>query len=153
MPTERSTFSSLFALAVALGLLTGCPGKLDDKERFVAYAATHTDGGSSLAGGGVGGCGDVPTRIFVARCGDTGCHSSASPQQDLDLVSPGVAARVVGIAAQECTGILVDPDDPESSVLYKKLATKPPCGAQMPLVRIPLSGADVACVLGWIAAQ
>ena len=77
----------------------------------------------------------------------------ATPQRDVDRVSPGVACGVVGAAAQECVGILAGRKDDDRCVLYKKLATKPPCGAQMPLVRVPLSSADVACVLEWIAAQ
>jgi hypothetical protein len=151
MPIERRMVSWVSALGVALGLLTGCPGKLDDKGRFVAYEAAHREGGAEVTGNGA--CGDVVTRIFVPRCGDGGCHSATDPQQDLDLVSPGVASRVVGVASQGCAALLVDPDDPKSSLIYQKLATKPPCGAQMPLARIPLSPAEVACVLGWITAQ
>jgi hypothetical protein len=152
MRTERMALSWLSASAAAVCLLTGCPGTLDDKERFVAYAATHTDAGGYFSTEG-GVCGDVVARIFVGRCGDTGCHSAASPQQGLDLVSPGVASRVVGVAGQTCSTILADPKNPGGSLLYQKLATKPPCGSQMPLARPPLSGADVACVRAWIAVQ
>lgn len=154
----------LAALGV-LGLLIGCPGQLENKAEFDAYAEAHGDAGAA-AGMNVAGtspgtagtasngaCGDVITRIFVPSCGGTGCHGAVAPQQDLDLVSPGVAARVVGVPAKACLQTLADPANPEQSLLYQKLAIKPPCGAQMPLARPTLSSADVACVLGWIAAQ
>jgi hypothetical protein len=172
MRTEQSLSRGLLeqawwlpALLGFLGPLAGCPGQLENKAEFDAYAEAHGDAGASdgmnVAGtspgaagtSSNGACGDVVTRIFVPSCGGTGCHSATAPQQDLDLVSPGVAARVVGVPAKACLQTLADPANPEQSLLYQKLAIKPPCGAQMPLARPALSNADVACVLGWIAAQ
>lgn len=140
MRTDRGALrGALFSLGV-LALASGCPGTLDDKERF-------------LSDGGVGGCGDVPARLFVPACGGTGCHGSKSPQQGLDLESPGVAARVVGQRATTCVGILADPKQASQSLLYTKLLDAPGCGARMPLARPALSDADAACILAWIAAQ
>lgn len=133
---------------LALLALTGCPGTLHDKERFLTDAAVSDD-----AGDDPGPCGDVVTRIFVPSCGGTGCHGATAPQQGLDLVSPGVAARVIGVSGTGCTGTLAAPSDPTSSLLYTKLAAKPSCGFQMPLSRPPLSDADAACILAWIAGQ
>jgi hypothetical protein len=153
-------------LAGALAALGGCPGELSNKEEFEAYAASHGDAGappshagssSGTAGNtgaaGSGACGDVVTRIFAGSCGGTGCHSAVGAQQGLDLVSPGVASRVVGVAAKQCLQVLADPANPEQSLMYTKLLTRPDCGAQMPLARPPLSSKDVACVRDWIAAQ
>jgi hypothetical protein len=95
----------------------------------------------------------VVTRIFVPTCGGTACHSATAPQQDLDLVSPGVATRLVGVQAKQCLQALVDPANPEQSLLYQKLLPKPACGAPMPLARPPLSSADVAGVLAGITAN
>jgi hypothetical protein len=89
----------------------------------------------------------------VLTCGGTSCHGADAPQQDLDLVSPGLASRVVGVAGKGCSVTLADPANPEGSLIYQKLSPNPPCGAPMPLARPPLSRADVACVLAWIAAQ
>jgi hypothetical protein len=165
-------------LAGVLVLLTACPGELNNKAEFEAYAATHPDagapamteaGGGSAASGSAGSsttagsanapgtagndaCGDVVERIFVPSCAGTGCHSDTSPQQDLDLVSPDVKSRVVGVPGKQCLQVLVDPQNPEQSLLYQKLLVRPDCGAQMPLARPPLSNAEVACVLAWIAA-
>jgi len=150
------------ALISALCLLTGCPGELANKAEFEAYAAAHGDAGatneagtsSGVAGGaGNGACGDVVARVFVPTCGGTGCHSATAPQQALDLVSPGLPSRVVGVQSKQCLQVLVDPQNPEQSLMYQKLLTKPACGAQMPLARPALSSSDVACVLAWIAAQ
>jgi hypothetical protein len=92
-------------------------------------------------------------RIFVPSCGGTGCHGATGAQQDLDLVSPGVAARVVGVSGIGCSATLADPANPEASLIYQKLSPTPPCGSPMPLARPALSDDDVACVLAWIAAQ
>lgn len=155
-------------LALLVGVLSaGCPGTLEDKQSFVAYAAAHPDAaagagaappdamvaGAATAPPDPDGCGDVVTRIFVPTCGGTGCHGAAASQQGLDLVSPGVAARLVGVSGTTCLQTLVDPQNPEASLLYQKLLPLPACGAQMPLARPPLSSADLACVRDWIAAQ
>lgn len=125
-------------------LLGGCPGTLDDKERFFG------DGGAPDAGGPGGPCGDVPARIFVPACGGSGCHGARGPQQGLDLETPGVAARVLGVRATTCVGLLADPKNAAGSLLYSKLLDAPTCGARMPLVRAPLSSADSECVRAWI---
>ena len=138
----------------ALSLLTGCPGKLDDIERFLVDSAALDDAGNgSAVPDDTGACGDVIARIFVPSCGDTACHSATAPQQGLDLASPGVAMRVVNVSGRVCMSTLADPKNPEASLLYTKLLPKPTCGAQMPLARPPLSSADAACVLAWIADQ
>ncbi|HYQ04640.1 MAG TPA: hypothetical protein VER96_38465 [Polyangiaceae bacterium] len=181
MHTDRS-FRSYRALAFAsslvLGalLLAGCPGTLDNKERFLVDAGNGGKTGSAgnAAGGGedaapsdagsdaaatpdggpdLGPCGDVVARIFVPSCGGTGCHGPSGAQQDLDLVSPGVAGRVVGVSGIGCTSTLADPANPETSLIYQKLLPTPPCGSPMPLARPALSDEDVACVRAWIAAQ
>ena len=147
MHTDRSTLAWLGACGVAL-LLTGCPGKLADKQSFLA-AAPVEDAGDADAGA----CGDVVTRIFVPSCGGNGCHGATGSQQGLDLVSPGVESRVIGVQAKVCPGTLADPDNPAGSLLYTKVLSKPQCGTQMPLGRLALSDADAECVLEWIAAH
>ena len=151
MRIDASPWRSRLARRLAIGALTllaGCPGTLADKELYEAALD-----GSTRADAGAGGCGDVVTRIFVPNCGGTACHGTNAPQQDLDLVSPGLASRVVGAAGKECSGMLADPADPEGSLIYLKILPNPPCGGQMPLARPPLGREDVACVRAWIAAQ
>ena len=146
--SRRSLFPAAFACLWFA--TTGCPGTLADKDRFL------TDAGADTAlplDATTTACGDVVTRIFQPQCGNTGCHGALAPQEGLDLVSAGVAARVVGVNGTECSGVLANPASPETSLLYTKLSSHPPCGAQMPLAANPLSSADVACVLAWIAGQ
>ncbi len=139
----RTEFKALFTGVVALSwavLLAGCPGTLRDPERF-------TDGGTDG-----GDCPDVPTDIFAAKCAGSSCHGGATPVQGLDLVSDGVASRVVGKAAIGCKGPLADPEKPEDSVLYIKIAPEATCGGRMP-PGPALSDTEIACVKDWIAAQ
>jgi len=155
MRTDRSALAALLALAPVLSLLVGCPGTLTDKQRYLD--AINGGNGSNETAGEAGAassaCGDVVTRIFVPSCGGTGCHGAVAAQQDLDLVSPGVASRVVGVVGTGCASTLADPANPEASLIYQKLSPTPPCGAPMPLARPALSDQDAACVLAWIAAQ
>jgi hypothetical protein len=152
MRTDPLAWSWLLAFG-ALGFFAGCPGTLADKELYEA-ALDGGRGPNGLDGGAdAGPCGDVVARIFVPTCGGTSCHGTDAPQQGLDLVSPGLASRVVGVAAKGCSVLLADPTNPEGSLIYQKLSPSPPCGAPMPLARPPLSRADADCVLAWIAAQ
>ncbi len=96
-----------------------------------------------------GGCPDIPTEVLQPQC--AACHSTASPQGGLDLQSPDLPARLVGIQAQG-GGLLVDPANPTASVLYAKLTSTPPFGSRMPLLGQPLDDATMACVLTWITA-
>ena len=132
-------------------MTAGCPGTLDNKAEFLA--AGSTTAGVSSTGGGLGPCGDVPAAILVPSCGGGGCHGTQAPQNGLDLESPGVAARVVGVAAQSCQGLLADPGNPESSILYTKLFPDVTCGGQMPLGRPGLAQAKIDCIASWIAEQ
>ncbi|MFS8065965.1 MAG: hypothetical protein ACMG6S_06300 [Byssovorax sp.] len=138
----RTEFKALFTGVVALSwavLLAGCPGKLREPERF-------TDGGTDG-----GGCPDVVKDIFQAKCAGSSCHGGTTPVQDLDLVSADVASRVVGKAAIGCKGTLADPEKPEDSILYIKVAGAT-CGGRMPPSG-DLSDTEIACVKDWIAEQ
>jgi hypothetical protein len=123
---------------VALGL-AGCPGSLEDPERF------------ALADGSA--CLDVPTTLLGAKCATgAGCHVAEAPGGDLDLVSPGLAARLVDVPASSTCGgtLLVDSSDPEASLLYQKVLDSAPCGSRMPLGGAPLVDVERACLLEWI---
>jgi hypothetical protein len=132
----------------ALVVCTACAGTLDDSARFLTDAGP--DSVTDLATDG--GCPDIPTQVFRPECAGAGCHSAASKQADLDLESPDVASRLVGVRAMG-GGLLVDPTHPAASVLYTKLTPTPPYGARMPLVGTLLDGATMTCVLDWISQQ
>ncbi|AUX20523.1 hypothetical protein SOCEGT47_009950 [Sorangium cellulosum] len=141
---RRGLWVAAALAAPALPLLAGCPGTIDDPWRF-----ERPDGGPGE--GGSAACADVPA-TFVERCGGQSCHGPGEPAAALDLVTLGVEARVAGVPAQSCAGVLADPARPEDSVLYVKLTDAPSCGARMPLGGAPYSPEELACVAAWIAA-
>jgi hypothetical protein len=82
---------------------------------------------------------------------ESGCHSAADKVQGMDLESPDLASRLVGVSATEGSGLLIDPSNPTASVLYTKLTLVPPFGSRMPLGEKPLDDSTTACVLAWIS--
>ncbi|WP_437815716.1 SBBP repeat-containing protein [Sorangium sp. So ce1078] len=136
---RRGFWAAAALAAPALPLLAGCPGTIDDKDRF------NTPDDRPPAD-----CADVPS-VFAERCGGASCHGPGEPAAALDLVTLGVGARVAGRPAQSCAGVLADPERPEESVLYVKLTDAPSCGARMPLGAAPYSSDELACVAAWIA--
>ena len=136
----------LLAIAGCLALVTatvGCAGTLKD-------ASAYEDGGGG--DGGAGACPDIPD-FLAATCTGSGCHGSSNKAQGLDLQSPDVASRLVGISATEGPGLLIAPSSPSDSILYLKLTATPPFGARMPLGGTPLDASTLACVLAWITQE
>jgi hypothetical protein len=134
--------TSLLVLVLAcLPALTGCPGSLGDPQSF-------RDGEQ---------CPDVPEDILAMSCAGSGCHEAYMPAAQLDLITPGVADRLVGGTAkgEGCLdmGVLAVPEDPEASLLYLKLTGSPPCGEPMPLLGTALTAKEISCVKDWIAEQ
>jgi hypothetical protein len=132
-------FLVLFAVVLALAA-TGCPGELEDPDRF----------GCSL---------DVEQDIFVGSCGSSSCHGASVPAGGLDLVAAGVAARLVGkpptcekCSPSQCDGkLLIDPKNPDQSYLLEKVhVSNPACGARMP-VGAKLSSEQLACLEKWVS--
>jgi hypothetical protein len=146
MRIEIKSVAVGLAALVWIPLIAGCPGSLRDPGRF---ADAGTTGGGADAGSN---CPEAPKEILAMKCGGVGCHGATAPAQGLDLVSDGVAARVVGVKATECMGTLADPASPATSVLYTKLTAAPPCGGRMPVGGM-LPDDEIACVKEWIAAQ
>jgi hypothetical protein len=143
-----------WSMLIALG---ACSAPVDNPARPTVDAATGGDaapGDDALAPDASDsgtGCPDVPQEVIAARCATSGCHSAADKAQGLDLQSPDLAARLVGVAATETTGfLLIDPAAPENSAVYAKLTAAPPYGARMPLGRTALDDATLACVLAWV---
>ena len=109
--------------ALMVVLVVGCPGSLSNPEDFMDGGLVEKDAETILA----------------ESCGTIGCHdASPLPAEGLDLISPDVENRVVGINAvgQGCeSNILVVAGDPDSSYLLDKVLDLPTiCGLKMPLV-------------------
>ena len=133
-------------LAFAPLLVFGCAGELENPERFSAPSVSRCTIDI-----------DVQTEIFgtpeaPAKCGLGGCHGPAGgavpPASELDLVSPGVEARLVGVAGV-CMGLLIDPADPENSLMVRKLHPAPSCGQRMPFGGM-LTDDEIDCVTEWV---
>ena len=167
-------------------LVQGCPGELSDREAFFARGAVASDAGEDTSlldatitgkpdGDNVQGevdgtapqqdaaieiiddpCAEVPSSFLEPRCGTLGCHA-ATESGALDLVSPGLAERLIGQSGTGAcsTELFIDAAQPAQSLIYRKLLATPPCGVRMPLLAAPEDMAtdeEQACVLAWINA-
>jgi Malectin domain len=135
------------AIAWMVVLATACAGTLDDRDQFLTGGAPSVaDAGAADAARAASACPDVPAAVLAPSCATAGCHAATNPQSKLDLASPNLAARVVGVAALT-GGFLVDPAHPDQSTLYRRLLPNAP-GPRMP-PGAPLDDATIACVLSW----
>lgn len=131
----------LFGVGLAGACLSACAGGLENPSRF-------------LDGGGAASCTpglDVVTDILAsATCSGPGCHAAEAPNVAPDLISPGVADRLVNVATAGCTDrFLVDSANPAASYLLESLKPAPGCGSQMPIGGV-LTAEEIACVEEWV---
>ncbi len=150
-------FFALWSSAAALLLvpcLCGCPGSLNNPEQFVD-GSTAADPEAGAPDAGKAPLCDIEADVFQVTCGSVACHGPPGGTSMLDLTSPGVASRVVGVASTLCPGkTLVVAGDPSSSYLMDKLKGTQPstCGARMPYLIGPLDDHQMSCVEAWIAS-
>ena len=87
--------------------------------------------------------------LLVARCGD--CHDAQDKAKGLDLVTPGVAARLVGVKSACGDKLLLDPSGPTAAgqLLDKLRGPVAGCGAQMPYGMPPLTAQERSCLAAW----
>jgi hypothetical protein len=147
-----------FAL-VALSVLPGCPGNLENPERF-------SDGGTMMPADNIPAC---LANIFSAKqppgkCAGNGCHSAGGTLAlggNLDLTSPGVGARLVNATATHA-GVdldggatcppakLIDTANPAASWLLVKInGSQGTCGSAMPQVGT-LTSAEKKCISDYV---
>ncbi len=91
--------------------------------------------------------------IFTTSCGFSGCHGGPNPQEELNL-EPGQAYdEIVNVSSTRLPQwLLVQPGDPDASLLYVKVASDaPPDGARMPLGG-SLTAVEIQRLRDWIAA-
>jgi hypothetical protein len=144
-PTDRSWgLASVLFTALALAM-SGAPGGCAN--HFTKDAPTADTCGACSA------TVESVQTIFATSCASAGCHGSEQSAAGLDLASDGVADRLIGVGAVGCDPpeTLVVAGDPDSSLLYQKLAGTAPCGSRMPLGRAAC-GAHAACIHDWIAS-
>lgn len=106
--------------------------------------------------------------IFEQNCAGSLCHSSEDgepPSGGVDLIAPDLPARLVGVAptypgvtdAETCATtpeLLVDPTNPERSVLLTKVLGTQSCGDAMPIPNPPsgLDDASLKCIRSYVFA-
>jgi len=139
----RSKTAVGLALAVTVSLAGGplgaggCAGQIDDPEPFFAAANGESSGTSSSA-----------SALVEQRCAS--CHDERG-SAGLDLVSPGLRERLVGVEASTCDGkVLVEPGSVDGFFL-EKLDAAPSCGLAMPSGTTLLTEAEREAVRTWLA--
>ena len=99
---------------------------------------------------------------FSAKSGTTsGCHGSKQPAAGLDLMSAGLAERLVGkgpvagaggFQPSMCVGAnriyLTAGSNPATGLLLDKVSPNQPCGARMPIGSV-LNNNEMACLRSW----
>ena len=142
----------MFALLAGVVVLTaGCADEIADPAPFLAAR----EAGTSDVQMQPATCSlsiDVPTAIFAMRCGTVGCHVASSPAGSLDLVTPGVGQRLIGVHSATCAGASLVSTDGTTGFLFDKLMGMPRCGSPMPLGGAALTPAEVECVRAWTEA-
>jgi hypothetical protein len=94
---------------------------------------------------------EITSKILVPACG--ACHGAVMPASNLDLVSPGAKARLVGKPSVKCNGqTLVVADPVPSGFFFDKISGPVPagCGMLMPYVGTMLNATEIKCLKDWI---
>ncbi|HVY25504.1 MAG TPA: hypothetical protein VHB79_03095 [Polyangiaceae bacterium] len=108
---------------------------------------------------GPGGNCDIQALLAAPAngCTNAGCHGERF-QGGLDLLSPGVDQRLVGVSSQTdaCSGeLLVDPQNIDNSLLLRVIDPArfkaAPCGVMMPFgSQTGVSADTLHCIEGWV---
>jgi hypothetical protein len=130
--TLANTRMRALTLILVGSTLASCAAGLENPERFAECNPGRVE------------------QIFMAKCG--ACHGAVEPDAFLDLVSPGVASRVIGISSttEACEGRTIVETTEQPHLLLDKIGGQPSCGARMPLGLQALSATEVECVRRWI---
>lgn len=129
--------AGLWLGGAAVLVTSGCPGTLENPERFDA-------------GTGPTGCPDIATVLIPQRCSISGCHNTMTAAGELDMEAPNLAERVVDVEAAGCDGLLVDSENLEESVMYKVVVQDGTTCLPMPQVGAALTADEAQCFLDFL---
>ncbi len=120
-------------------LLAGCPGVLEDPDRFLTT---------------IEGCAVDPVEDILGSgsCAGNSCHNASDQAAGLDLASEDIESRLVDVVSLSCNDRpFIDSSDINNSALLLKIegATPADCGSPMPLVG-SLSSSEQQCLRAWI---
>lgn len=156
---SRLLLPSLGVLALAAGCETSPAKPSNGTPATTPNAGAAGSAGSATTGEfGPGGECDIQALLAAPEngCTNAGCHGERF-QGGLDLLSPGVDQRLVGVASQTdaCGGeLLVNPQNIDDSLLLRvidpaRFKTNP-CGVMMPFGNPNgVSPAALSCFEGW----
>ena len=91
-------------------------------------------------------------KILTPKCG--ACHGVNAPAAGIDLVTAGIKARLVNVAARGCSGrtlVTVSGKTVTGHFFDKLLGGVQNCGGQMPFGMAPLDLQETECLKRWIA--
>lgn len=162
---SRSTL--LLPVAGLLAVAAGCdsspakPGSSNPATEPTAGTASSSAGSGGVETGMYGPGGECDIQALLAApengCTNAGCHGERF-QGGLDLLSPGVDQRLIGVASQTeaCGGeLFVDPKNIDDSLLLRVVDPARfkanPCGVMMPFGKSDgLSPSALSCFEGWV---
>lgn len=108
------------------------------------------------AGSGGGGVCDAYEDIFVAKCGNAGCHNDGSINGAFAGEAPPLAADLVNSVSSrgDACGVLVDPAALEESLILTMVTGEADPSACFPAL-MPLGGDnltpdEIACIEDWL---
>jgi hypothetical protein len=141
------------ALVISLLGFAGCPGTLSFDPGTGGMAGS---GGGNPDGGVETSCANATTvlQACTAACHNAGAKAAYA---NLDLMSDGVAARLVGVAAATannglCGGkgnLLNRATLPATGIFIDKITGQQTCGGSMPFAAALLNATDQACLKAW----
>ncbi len=142
---------SAFAASVLVGAcLLACSGSSGSSD---VTSSGGTSGGPAPTSGCTTTIASIQEKIFAPTCGVSGCHSGSRPASGLDLASPGVEGRLVGVPSSCPDKPLVSPGNAQASALVDKLTNaSPACGGDQMPPGSPLGQGDITCITGWISS-
>jgi hypothetical protein len=93
----------------------------------------------------------VQTEIFTPTCANIGCHNPVGQQSQLVLTAGQAYGNIVNVSSVEMPQLRrIQPGDPASSYLYRKITGAGITGDRMPQSLPPLSDAQIKLVRDWI---
>jgi hypothetical protein len=92
-----------------------------------------------------------PLQLIIDKCGN--CHGTRSPAKAFDVVSPGLADRLLTIKStcqnRPQLDVATNPAAPGGHFIDKLRGPVAGCGAQMPYGTPPLTGPELDCLIEW----
>jgi len=113
-------------------------------------------GGGSSAGAGGGGTEECDAFAILDRsCSGGSCHGAGTDignfAESLEIAETFAGENPLpDSACADYNGTILNPDNPQQSLLVQKVNGAAPCGLDMPLAPPALTDDEVSCLVEWI---